>query len=56
MFGEGGTHLVSEPVTGDQLRAEVRWPDGDLAAFQDRVVTLGFTLRQARLYSYWLEK
>ena len=56
VFGEGGTHLVSEPVTGDQPRAEVRWPDGDLAAFQDRVVTLRFTLRQARLYSYWLKK
>jgi len=56
VFGDGGTHLISEPVTGDQPRAEVRWRDGDLATLQGRPVTLRFTLRQAQLYSYWLKK
>jgi hypothetical protein len=40
---------------GDHLRAEVEWEKGDMADLVGKVVRLRFTLRSARLYSYWLD-
>ena len=53
---EAGTVLAtSEPLTGDLLRGEVTWRDGDIAALQGQQVSLRFTLQNASLYSFWLE-
>ena len=52
---EGGVMLESQPITGDQLRAEVSWLSGGLEASQGAEVRLRFVLRNASLYSYWLE-
>ena len=46
---------VSEPVVGDQTRAQIRWKTGDLASDTRQNVALRFTLRNANLYSFWLE-
>ena len=46
---------VSEPVTGDQPRAALRWKSGDLATIKGKTVSLRFSLRNARLYSFWSE-
>jgi hypothetical protein len=46
---------VSNVVTGDQPRAEVSWKSGDLSSLLGRTVSLRFALRNARLYSFWLE-
>jgi hypothetical protein len=43
------------PVTGDHLRAEVVWPDRDLAELKGQRVRLRFHLQDADLYSFWLE-
>ncbi len=45
----------SVPVTGDLLRGEVVWQQGGLASNQGQIVSLRFTLRNASLYSYWME-
>lgn len=52
---DGGTVAVSEPVTGDQPRAALRWKSGDLADVTGKPVSLRFTLRNAQLYSFWYE-
>ena len=45
---------VSEPVKADGVDLEVRWSDELPTAFSGREpVQLRFTLRNARLYSYW---
>ena len=44
---------VSQPVTGDQLDAVVRFGTGNLSAYAHQTVRLRITARQARLYSYW---
>ena len=46
---------VSEPVTGDQLRAALRWKSGNLDNVKGKSVSLSFSLRNARLYSFWSE-
>ncbi|MBI2193970.1 MAG: hypothetical protein HYU36_18490 [Planctomycetes bacterium] len=46
---------VSDPVTGDHIRGRVQWRQGDSAAYVSQRVKLRFVLRDARLYSYWLE-
>jgi len=43
------------PVTGDHRRAEVVWPDRDLAELKGQRVRLRFHLQDADLYSFWLE-
>lgn len=49
------TVAVSEPVTGDQPRATLRWKSGDVAQLKGKAVRLQFALRGARLYSFWCE-
>lgn len=44
---------TSEPLTGDLLRAQVKWNDGDLTSFDGQTVNLRFTLSNGSLYSYW---
>jgi hypothetical protein len=46
---------LSQSVTGDRLRASVSWKSGDLARLQGRAIRLRFLLRNARLYSFWLD-
>ena len=46
---------VSEPVTGDQLRAALRWKSGNLDRVKGKSVSLRLSLRNARLYSFWFE-
>ncbi len=56
VLDNGGSVLaVSEPITGDQPRAEVSWQEGDSAQLEGREVSLRFTLRKGRFYSYWFE-
>ena len=52
---DGTVLATSERLQGEQLRGELRWPEGDLRQWQGRPVTLRFTLRHARFYSYWFE-
>jgi hypothetical protein len=42
-------------VTGDQLRAEIRWPGRDLAELKGKPIRLRFHLRDADLYSFWFD-
>ena len=44
---------VSKPVVGDQPRAAVEWKSGHLADLKGQTVSLRFTLRKAKLYSFW---
>ena len=46
---------VSSPLGGDLPREEVKWEDGTLEALEGQKVALRFRLRDASLYSYWLE-
>ena len=52
---DGNVVARSAAVTGDQPKTNVRWEEGDLSEWTGRHVSLRFTLRKARLYSYWLE-
>ncbi|MFH1008257.1 MAG: hypothetical protein V1800_12280 [Candidatus Latescibacterota bacterium] len=52
---EGKEIALSEPVTGDLLRGRIHWSEGNPSAARGQVVSLRFRLRNARLYSYWLE-
>ena len=54
--GAGNTVAVSEGVAGDHVRADVKWKQGDLSSLTGQVVSLRFKLRQARLYSFWIEE
>lgn len=45
----------SEPITGDHLKAQVRWKDSRLSSLSGREVRLRFLLRRAKLYSCWVE-
>ena len=47
---------VSNPVTGDQPCGEMDWQQGNLVDLEGQVVSLRFTLRNTKFYSYWLEK
>jgi len=47
---------VSEEVVGDQPRAGVPWKSGDFSSLTGQTVSLRFTLRQAKLYSFWLDE
>lgn len=53
---DGKPLAVSRSLTGDQPRAEVSWKSGSLADMQDQTVQLRFTLKGAKLYSFWLDK
>lgn len=47
---------VSGEVVGDHPRAAIAWNSGELANLSGQTVSLRFTMRQARLYSFWLEE
>lgn len=56
LLGDDGQTLgVAETVSGDQPRAALRWKSGDLAQVKGKAVSLRFSLRNARLYSFWCE-
>jgi hypothetical protein len=44
-----------EPVTGDQLHAELRWRGRQLAELKGQQVRIRFHLRNGDLFSFWLE-
>jgi hypothetical protein len=43
------------PVKGDQVRAELTWSGKDLAELSGQRVRVRFHLKNADLYSFWLE-
>jgi len=47
---------VSQSIDGDRTRAQVRWKSGELAGLEGKTVRLQFTLRKAKMYSFWLEE
>lgn len=51
----GQTLAVSEAIIGDKPRAVFQWKSSDLTSARGKAVNLRFTLRNARLYSYWYE-
>jgi len=53
--GEGKVVAQSEALSGDLLREQVKWADGNLAEMKSKNVSLRFTLSNAQFYSYWLE-
>lgn len=44
-----------ELVAGDHTRAEIRWRGRDLSELAGKRVRVRFHLRDADLYSFWLE-
>ncbi len=56
VIDEDGREMArSAPLTGDQPAAEVAWQEGDIAAHESKTVQLRFELRQARLFSFWIQ-
>jgi hypothetical protein len=53
--GDGNAVARSRPLTGDLLCEQVHWQQGDLVDLSNQAIRLRFTLKNARLYSYWLE-
>jgi hypothetical protein len=53
--GDGKVLAASTPMAGDLPGAPVKWKEGDLARLSGETVSLRFSLRNASLYSYWLE-
>ena len=45
----------SEPLKGDHLRAEMKWKSDALVGLDGKAIRLCFSLRNAHLYSYWLD-
>ena len=52
----GKVRAYTAPVTLDQTGGKVAWESGSLDALKGSVVSLRFTLRNASLYSYWLDE
>ncbi len=48
--------MVSDHVVGDQPHARVQWKSADLSNLKGQTVSLRFTLRQAKFYSFWMEE
>jgi hypothetical protein len=53
---DGKVLAVSSPLEGDMPRGEVQWGQGKRADLQRHQVSFRFVLRNAKLYSYWLEE
>ena len=52
----GEVLAASAPIKdGDHRQIEVKWQKGNIADVQGQAVSLRFSLREARFYSYWLE-
>jgi hypothetical protein len=52
---QGSMIAESQPISGDRPRAEVSWLSGGFGASRGTRVRLRFVLRNASLYSYWLD-
>ena len=52
----GEVLAASAPIKGDLLRGKVEWQEGDITDLKGKAVSLRFTLRNASLYSYWLQQ
>ncbi len=53
---EGWSRELSQPLTEDHLRAEVAWQGkNDLESLRGRTLRFRFHLRNAHLYSFWIE-
>jgi len=52
---DGNVLAVSAALVGDSPRARVKWKRGSVARLSGQMVRLRFALRNASLYSYWLE-
>ena len=46
---------TSQPLSRDTTRSVLEWQAGDLGDWVGQEVSLRFTLRNARIYSYWFE-
>ena len=46
---------ASKTIVGDKPGAVVQWKSGDLADLEGQTISLRFTLREASLYSFWME-
>ena len=53
--GEGAVVAQSEPLSGDLLREQVKWAEGNITDLKGQIASLRFTLRNGQFYSYWLE-
>ena len=51
----GGVQASSAPIVGDHPSAELVWRQGNIGEQLNKCVSLSFTLRGAKLYSYWVE-
>ena len=51
---DGEITALSTPIDGDQPNAQVLWEQGDIGQQSNKEVRLRFTLRDAKLYSYWV--
>ena len=52
---EGWDAGKCEPIRGDHLRTEIRWQGREVRSLIGKTVRLRFHLRDAHLYSFWLE-
>ncbi len=53
--GANQTVAASEPIIGDLPSASIQWKTGDLETNKGKTMSLRFSLRNARLYSFWFE-
>ena len=52
---EGEVVARSGAMSGDLLREQVEWVEGDIADLKSQNISLSFTIRNAQFYSYWLD-
>jgi hypothetical protein len=53
--GEGGTLAQSDVFCADEVAGTMTWRSGDIAQHKEETVRLEFSLRDAQLFSYWLD-
>ena len=53
--GSGKLMAASKTIVGDKPQAVVEWKSGDLAGLEGQTISVRFTLREAKLYSFWTE-
>ena len=53
--GNGQVVARSYPLSSDLLREPAKWAKGGTADLMGQTVSLRFTLRNAQVYSYWIE-
>ena len=55
VLGENDVVIASSPpIESDERRVEVQWVNGDISSHVGKDARLRFTLKQAQLYSYWI--